>query len=156
VQTLFFILTFLYSSGNFRTHIRQSYPYVNPTGTYILKGIKHHQEIKGPYGEIRVKLLDSSRIAISFYFNGGYPKYYSGSFIDTIQYLQNHAIYSARKDDSCNVVFSFSSSGVDLSERYSNPQATCGFPPGVSAVGYVKKYSSETPVIKDLSRSGSQ
>jgi hypothetical protein len=47
--------------------------FVNPTGTYILKGEVKNSKIIGHYGELRVCLLDSSTIALCFFVNKGYP-----------------------------------------------------------------------------------
>jgi len=43
--------------------------FINPTGTYILKGEVKNARIIGHYGEIRVQLLDSGTIALCFYVN---------------------------------------------------------------------------------------
>lgn len=125
---------------------------INPTGTYVLKGEKYRHEIRGHYGEIRVKLITDSLVAVAMYSNSGYPGYASASFTDTILYTDNKAIYYSKADPSCRMIFEFDVDGVNIKQIYTDPASTCGFGKGVIPLGFTPKYSSYTPVIHSLSR----
>ena len=126
--------------------------FVNPTGTYLLKGEKHKNEIKGNFGEIRVKLLGDSVVALTMYSNKGYPDYSSASFSDTLPYVDNQAIHTSRADPSCQMVFAFETEGLNIKQIYTDPASTCGFEKGVIPLGFISKYSSDIPIIQSLSR----
>lgn len=128
--------------------------YVDPTGTYLLKGDIRNNQILGHYGELRVRLLDANRIAIAFYLNTGYPDYESGSFVDTLSYDDDRAVYNPRTDSACRVVFAFAIRSVELSQVVSNPRSGCGFRPGVMQPEVMLKTSGNVPVIEDLSVHG--
>lgn len=128
--------------------------FINPTGTYLLKGESKNSQIVGHYGELRVRLLDSTRIALAFYLNRGYPGYESGSFIDTLSYEDNRAEYRPAADSSCSVYFSFDDHQVEISQSVSDLNSGCGFRPGVIVPVLVPKTSAEVPVIQDLSVHG--
>lgn len=125
---------------------------INPTGTYLFKGEKHRHEIKGHYGEIRVKLVTDSLVALAMYSNNGYPEYSSASFTDTVVYSDNKAVYRSKADPSCQKVFSFEAVGVHIKQIYTNPASTCGFEKGVMPLGFIPKHSSDTPIIQAISR----
>lgn len=126
--------------------------FVNPTGTYLLKGEKHKNEIRGNYGEIRVKLLNDSLIALAMYGNAGYPQYSSATFMDTIAYVNNRAFYTSRFDSSCQIVFSFEEDGLNIKQIYTDPASTCGFEKGSIPLGFISKYSSNIPIIQLMNR----
>jgi hypothetical protein len=126
---------------------------IDPTGTYILKGEKYKGEIKGNHGEVRIKLLNDSMVAITMYSNKGYPDYTSASFTDTMEYADNRAIHFSKTDPSCQLVFAFDINGLDIKQMYTDPASTCGFEKGTIPLGYIEKYSSAVPVIQPLSRS---
>jgi hypothetical protein len=129
--------------------------FVNPTGTYILKGEVKNSKITGHYGELRVCLLDSSTIAICFYVNKGYPGYESGSLVDTLHYEENRAIYHPASDSSCVIYFTFDLRSAAISKALTDPHSGCGFSQGVIIPAVFDKTSSEVPVIQDLSLHGS-
>jgi hypothetical protein len=149
----FLILPLFFFFGSPLTAITQDF--VNPTGTYLLKGESKNSQIVGHYGELRVRLLDTNTIALAFYFNKGYPGYESGSFTDTLHYYDNRAVYKPAADSSCSMYFSFDSRSVELDQSISDPHSNCGFRPGVIIPVVVTKTSTETPVIQDLSVQGS-
>lgn len=126
--------------------------FLDPTGTYILKGEKQRGEIVGNFAEIRIKLLSDSSIAFTFYFNKGYPDYKSGSLIDTVQYLGNNVMYSSTSDTSCQIQFAFDHEGLHIKTIYTNPSSTCGFEQGVLPLGFIPKSSSSIPIIQRLTR----
>ena len=148
-----FLLFFSFASYSY-SHSQYSRDlFVNPTGTYILKGEKYKNEIKGNYGEIRVKLLRDSMLAITMYSNKGYPDYTSASFTDTVLYEDNRAVYRPQSDASCQLIFLFDPEGLNIKQIYTDPASTCGFEKGAIPLGFIGKYSSATPIIQPISRS---
>jgi hypothetical protein len=129
--------------------------FVNPTGTYLEKGEIKNSKIIGHYGELRVRLLDSSTIALCFYANKGYPGYESGSLVDTLHYEENRAIYNPANDSSCVIYFFFDPRSAAITKALTDPHSGCGFRPGVIIPAVFEKTSSEIPVIQDLSQHGS-
>jgi hypothetical protein len=129
--------------------------FINPTGTYILKGEVKNSKIIGPYGELRVRLLDTGTIALCFSVNKGYPNYESGSLVDTLRYEDNRSIYRPANDSSCTIYFTFELRAAEVSDVVTDPHSGCGFRPGVMAPAVLEKTSSEIPVIQDLSLHGS-
>lgn len=124
---------------------------IDPTGAYKLvsKTKKVNGEVYGYSGDIKVKLLSNARIAVSFYVDKGYPSYNSGSFVDTLSYDGEKAIYKTEYDASCKIIFKFSDKGVILNEQTNDYNFGCGFGHAIIASGFYKKYSSAAPVIKD-------
>jgi hypothetical protein len=125
--------------------------FVNPTGTYILKGLVEKNVITSHHGEIRAKLLQKDKLVLCFYLNKGYPGFESASFIDTLTYHDNQARYIPPGDTTCNIVYLFTGVSANVTLIYSNPQCTCGFAKGVIAPAVFEKYSAEIPIIQDLS-----
>jgi hypothetical protein len=126
--------------------------FLDPTGTYILKGAIKNNKIVGHYGELRVRLLSEETVAFCFYFNAGYPNYPSVALMDTLKYEGDHLLYKSEKDSSCSLLLLFNERTVELMEIYSDPQTGCGFGQGVLAPAIFDKTSSDIPVIQDLSR----
>ncbi|PWT94799.1 MAG: hypothetical protein C5B52_19145 [Bacteroidetes bacterium] len=155
MKMLFIMLVWLFIAPDhvFNSEYR-SQTFIDPTGTYILKGKFQNSVLKGRYGEIRVKLLDSTSIAMTFYMNSGYPNYFAGAFIDTLMYDGTSAIYSCSEQKIYKINFRFSNDEVELSQLYEDPHSSCGFESGVIVSGAIKKYSKDTPVIKPI-RTGS-
>jgi hypothetical protein len=127
--------------------------FIDPTGTYILKGEKQRNEILGNFAEIRIKLLTDSLLAFTMYCNKGYPDYTGGWLTDTISYFDNRAIHFSKIDASCQIQFDFGNDRMHIKTVYTNPSSTCGFEKGVLPLGYIDKYSSVIPIIQSLSRS---
>ena len=148
-------ILFLLFYCSFHSSFTQPSPrvFINPTGTYILKGEKNKGEIVGNFAEIRFKLLSDSLLAVTMYCNKGYPEYTSGSLTDTITYSDNRAVLYVKSEPSCQIHFSFSTDGLSIKQIYSDPASTCGFGKGVVPLGFIEKHSSETPVIQSISRS---
>jgi len=129
--------------------------FIDPTGTYILKGSSEKNKIVSHSGEIRVKLLAHNKVAISFYINKGYPGYESVSFVDTLVYDDNHFVrYKPSPNSDCTVLFLFYRKGAELQQVYSNPESGCNFGNGILISTVFKKFSDEEPVIQDLSAHG--
>lgn len=124
--------------------------FIDPTGTYILKGDVRDNKVISHSGEIRVKLLKPELLTICFFIDKGYPGYESGTFLDTLQYLDNEAVYTSG-DSACMLRFQFKFNGVELIHIFSLNAGDCGFAPGVLTGAFFKKASSGVPVIQDLS-----
>ncbi len=127
--------------------------FIDPTGTYILKGEVKNNRIISNSGEIRARLLDNGKVAVCFYINKGYPGYESASFIDTLKYTDNKTRYTPASDAECVIVFSFSPVAAEISQIYSDPQG-CAFGRGILVSAVFKKTSDDKPVIQDLSAHG--
>src|SRR5260221_11031171 len=82
-------------------------PFLNPTGSYILKGDVTHNRVTGHSGELRVRLLDDHTVALCFYMNVGYPCYKLGSLIDTLGFEDNTVLYQPPQDTTAGVHFNF-------------------------------------------------
>lgn len=152
MKTIAFLLLF-YCAPYISSTQPLKHAIINPTGTYVLKGEKHKGEIKGNFGEVRVKLLTDSLIAITMYCNKGFPDYSHASFYDTVLYGNNKATYLSKDDASCRLIFDFEADGLYIKQIYTDPASTCGFESGVIPLGYIQKYSSDIPVIQAIHRS---
>jgi len=128
--------------------------FIDPTGTYTLTGKVKRNRVVGHSGEMRVELLDSGRVAISFYMNKGYPNYESGSFIDTLTYDEDMARYSPSCDSTCTMIFWFTDKSMELRGLYTDPKSSCGFVSGVMRAAIFEKTSGDRPIIQDLSAHG--
>ncbi|MES2430755.1 MAG: hypothetical protein V4556_07435 [Bacteroidota bacterium] len=127
--------------------------FINPTGSYKLDSetTVKDGDTYGYFGEAKIKLLDSSKIAVSLFVCKGALSYNSGSFIDTLKYLNNKAIYRAPDyDTSCKIIFTFSNKGVIVEQYQSDINFGCGFGHAVFADGFYKKTSVKIPVIDNL------
>jgi hypothetical protein len=143
VLFLSLLLPGLFSTDNNQT-------FIDPTGTYTLKGEVRDNKVVSHSGEIRVKLLRPELLTLCFFIDKGYPGYESGSFLDTLQYEGNEAVYTTR-DSSCMLRFYFKPTGVELVHIFSQNARDCGFAPGVLTGAFFRKTSSGVPVIQDLS-----
>lgn len=126
--------------------------FINPTGSYKLdnKTYVKDGETYGAFGTIKVKLLRNSKIAVSFFYCKGAIAYTSGSFLDTLIYKNNRAIYlTPAFDSTCKITFIFKKAGLTVSQEQADLNNGCGFGHGVIADGYFKKTSSQVPIIKD-------
>lgn len=133
------------------TNIQKS-DYLNPTGTYNLdsKTEKKGNDIYGYTGQIQVKAITKTRIAITLGVNKGAPSYNSGTLIDTLDYFDDVAIYkdtNPQGDASCKITFSFNPKGVNVTEKTADYNMGCGFGHAVVASGFYKKTSSAIPVL---------
>jgi hypothetical protein len=129
--------------------------FIDPTGTYLLKGEVKNGMIVGHSGELRVRLLDAGRVAMCLYVNKGYPGYESGFLLDTLRYFDNRFTYTPATDSSCAIYFAFDLRTVEVFQSLSDPHAGCAFGPGVLIAAFFDKTSSAIPIIQDLSRRGS-
>lgn len=131
-----------------------AFAFIDPTGTYILKGNVKKNNITGHFGELRVHLLDSGTVALSFYLSSGYPDYFTATILDTFPYEENSIHIQPGRDSTCFLILTFSQGSVDLMKVYKNPATGCGFAPGVIVPATLRKTSSDIPVILDFSTRG--
>lgn len=124
--------------------------FIDPTGTYVLRGAIKKNKVIGHSGEIRVQLLDSFSVAVCFYISKGYPGYESGSFTDTLPYNENQVHYIPPATPDCKIVLDFQPRSVEIMQVYSDPHCRCGFNEGVLVSTTFRKSSSERPVIQDM------
>ncbi len=124
--------------------------YINPTGTYKLVGktIKKDGDIYGYFGQIQVKTISNDKIIMTFEINKGAPSYNSGSFVDTLTYKNNIAIYTnPNADSTCRISFSFDKKGVKVIEETADYNSGCGFGHAVVASGFYNRISKKTPIL---------
>jgi len=125
---------------------------INPTGTYTHTGKTkvEGEDTYGYTGQIQVKRLSAHKIAMSFHVNKGAPSYNSGSFLDTLSYVNNIAIWTdAAEDSTCKITFNFTGTGVVVKEETADFNFGCGFGHAVIASGFYKKTSSKMPFLTD-------
>ena len=128
--------------------------YIDPTGTYDLDNTTKdlNGDTIGYFGQIQVKNLSKDKILMTFFICIGPPSYNSGSFIDTLNYRNNMAIYKGDieiMDTSCTITFLFTKDSVVVDEKTNNYNCGCGFGHGVVACETFKKTSPKTPVLID-------
>ena len=125
---------------------------IDPTGTYSYNGktIKKNGETYGKFGTIKVKLLKNSKIAISLYVCKGAISYNSGSFVDTLEFKNNIAVFTTPEYDStCKIVFTFKQKSLTILQTQANLNNGCGFGHGVFADGTYNRISKKVPIISD-------
>jgi hypothetical protein len=124
--------------------------YIEPTGTYQLdsRTKKKNGEIFGYFGQIQIKKITNDKIVMTFEINKGAPSYNSGSFIDTLNYQENKAVYTNPENDStCKITFNFDKKGVEVIEETADYNSGCGFGGAIVADGFYKRTSSMTPIL---------
>jgi hypothetical protein len=126
--------------------------FIDPTGTYLLKGDVKGNKVVSHSAEMRARLLDGEKVALCFYMNSGYPSYTYGAFVDTFAYDNNCIRYSPKNDSACMLIVSFRLLDAEMVGVYSDPHASCGFGQGALEPAILKKVSSEKPLIQDLSK----
>ena len=134
------------------TSFTNSSIYIDPTGTYKLnsKTIKKKSGTYGYTGQIQVKKISDDKIVMTFEINKGAPSYNSGSFVDTLIYKNNKAIYrDLTMDSTCKITFNFDKMGVTVKEVTADYNWGCGFGHAVVADGYFKRISSKVPVLTE-------
>ena len=141
---LFYGIALLLLAGSFAPKTS-----INPTGSYkLVSNAKEKDgEIYGYYGTLKMKLIGQTRVIVDFNISKGYPSYNSGSFLDTLDYRNNTAVYKDAFDTTCRLTLRVSSKGVTVTEKTADYNFGCGFGHGVVANGFFKKVSSAVPVI---------
>jgi hypothetical protein len=126
------------------SHFTYGQTSLNVTGTYEYEGkttIKDG-DTYGYFGTIQVKKFKHNKIIMTFYICKGAPSYNSGSFVDTLDVVNNIVTYTA---EDCVTTFTFSKKGIDVKEK-SNDYCW-GY--GVYAHGKFRKKSNKQPVLND-------
>ncbi|MEN9875522.1 MAG: hypothetical protein RLZZ529_519 [Bacteroidota bacterium] len=142
----------LFSFLNILTSFNIQNSYVDPTGTYELNNIikQKNGEIYGYFGQIQIKKLNPEKIIMTFEVNKGAPSYNSGSFVDTLVYKENKAVYrDTEVDTTCTIIFNFNKKGINVVEKTGNYNWGCGFGHGVVADGFYKKISNKVPILTE-------
>lgn len=132
------------------SQLSNSKGFINPTGTYKLPYEIEGKEVFGPFGEVRAKLLNPNKVAISLFVCRGAPNYNDGSFIDTLVYTNNRAIHKTENDSSCAIIFTFKRNKVEIEQKQANLNFGCDFGQGVFANGVYNKASNKIPLIADI------
>ena len=144
----------LFLLPNFSTG--QTKKVITPNGVYEFSGktVKRNGETYGYFGNIKVLLLDTNKILVSFYICKGAPSYNSGSFVDTLNYINNIAIYTGDTslDRSCKLTFTFIATGINVNLQSENPNFACGFGHAVDAYGYYRKIKGRIPTKEEILR----
>ena len=125
---------------------------INPTGTYELGNFNpdSEKETTGYFGLIQVKRFAKNKIVMTFMINKGAPSFNSGSFVDTLEYKSDRAIYKkAEYDPSCEITFDFSAKGVTVKEKTDDYNSGCGFGHAVVANGFYRKTSFKEPILRE-------
>lgn len=144
--TIFTSITLLVACFTFQTG------YIDPTGKYILNSKKKMEngDIYGYSGQNQVKKITSDKIVMTFEVNKGAPGYNSGSFVGTLIYTGNMAIYTKPEFNStCKITFHFIKNGVKVKEETADFNSGCGFGHEVVADGFYKQISSKTPILTE-------
>ena len=127
--------------------------YIDPTGTYELdsKTEEKNGDVYGYSGYIQVKKIAADKIVMTFEVNKGAPSYNSGSFVDTLTYNNNVALYTASDDidATCKITFHFDKKGVTVVEETDDNNSGCGFGHAVVADGFYKRTSSKVPILTE-------
>lgn len=126
--------------------------YLDPTGTYQLnsKTEKRNGDVYGYSGKIQVKKISADTIVMTFEVSKGAPSYNSGSFVDTLIYKDNRAIYTDLESDStCKITFDFDKKGITVKEETTDYNSGCGFGHAIVADGFYKRTSNKTPILTE-------
>ena len=126
---------------------------INPTGTYIIgKGLSQEESnTEGNFGEIRVKKISPTKLAIALYVISGAPAHDSGDLVDTLTFRNNKAVFANSVfDKSCRIYFTFSESQLVVKQTSDTHPSPCGFGWNADVSGVYRKRSSKVPVIMDL------
>lgn len=130
----------------------QQRKFINPTGTYILKGKQKGNETYGYFGHVYVQYVAKQKVVVKFYICKGYRSYSSGSFYDTLVYHNNIAVYGpAEYDSTCKITFTFHPNHLVVNEQTANFNNGCGFGHGIVANAVFRKSSSRKPTLKEMS-----
>ncbi|WP_304344190.1 hypothetical protein [Chryseobacterium koreense] len=87
---------------------------------------------------------------MTFEVNKGAPSYNSGSFVDTLIYKENKAIYTdVESDSTCRITFDFDKKGITVKEITADYNSGCGFGHAVVADGFYKRISNKTPILTE-------
>jgi hypothetical protein len=132
----------------------QTEKFINPTGVYKFCGktFRRNGETYGYFGDVKVLFLHTEKILVNFFICKGAPSYNSGSFIDTLSYKNNIAVYTGDTsiDRSCKLTFYFTAVGINVNLQSDNPNFACGFGHAVDAQGYYRKIKGKKPTKEEI------
>jgi len=122
--------------------------YIEPTGTYQLVDTTKNEDglTYGYLGYIQVKKIAINKIVMTFE-DVKAPNYNSGSFVDTLDYKNNIAVYTTPHDSTCAITFEFDEDGVTVKEKAADYNSGCAFGQGIDASGYYEITSKKTPIL---------
>lgn len=135
--------------------IKFSTPPIVPTGFYEMEDSSKNtlSDSSKFKGAILVNQITKGKLAVTFLVNKGAKSDSSRSFMDTLDFKDNMAIY--RKNDSeqsCRITMKFSSKGIQVLEQTGDFGSGCGYGHGMITDGYFKKISTKIPAIKALEK----
>jgi hypothetical protein len=125
---------------------------LNPTGTYIMgTGPGYNTRVTNKSrGEIRIKKINNTKIAIALYVISGYDV---ADLIDTLTFKEGKAVYQgSRFDSTCRIYFVFSKSKLLVKQTSKEHPSPCGFGWNAEITGTYRKQSAKAPVITDLTK----
>jgi hypothetical protein len=132
-----------------KAHPKKSF--INPTGTYILKGQEKGDETYGYFGHVYVQYVAKRKVVVKFYICKGYMSYSSGRFYDTLLYQNNTAVYGpAEYDSTCKIILRFYPNRVVVDEQTANFNNGCDFGHGVVANAIFRKKTSRSPTKGEM------
>lgn len=125
---------------------------LNPTGTYKMgTGPDDNYNVTNKSrGEIRIKKINNTKIAIALYAIIGYDV---ADLVDTLTFKNGKAVYQGNRSDStCRIYFEFSKSKVLVKQTSNEHPSPCGFGWNADASGTYRKQSAKVPIITDLAK----
>ena len=126
--------------------------FINPTGVYHSGPYTPEgaDEPVGMQGDVRVKYLGNSKVAICLNYVSHGPGFNVGYLFDTLEYRNNTVAYhNSLADESCTVTFRFKNDGVDVEQFSQTPDFACDFGHNVYVNGFYRKESDEILNIDD-------
>jgi uncharacterized protein YecT (DUF1311 family) len=129
---------------------------VNPTGFYDYDGKteKRNGETYGYFGDMKVKQLSKNKVIVKLFINKGAPSYNMGFLTDTLQFINNRAIFQNKEvENGCTITFSFFKLGIVVQDVRTENDISCIFGFNVYADGFYKRKSSKVPKDKELESS---
>ena len=128
---------------------------IDPTGVYEYSGKTYTKngDTYGYFGTIKVLQLDPTKVLVNFYVCKGAPSYNSGSFIDTLTYINNQAVYrgdTTMVELTCKLNFRFTAKGIHAELFSDYPNTACGFGHAVDAQGFYKKQRGKIPSREEM------
>ena len=109
------------------------------TGTYQTKGS----------GMMLVRKDEGDTYEIALLVQGEGPSYHSGEIKANLPLVDGKMQYlgTGQVENKCIIDFHFDTQGVDVRQDITMEQPDCEFGYGVTAMGYLEKTSSESPIV---------
>src|SRR5689334_10190873 len=123
---------------------------LNPTGTYKMGTSDNTKVTNESRGEIRIKKINNTKIAIALYTISGYDV---ADLVDTLTFKNGKAVYQGNRSDStCRIYFEFSKSKLLVKQTSNEHPSPCGFGWNADASGTYRKQSAKVPIITSLAK----